>query len=326
MDSACVLVTGGAGYIGSHACKMLAKWGYLPICFDNLSVGHKAAVKWGPFIHADLRDREKLQNVFRKYKPFAVMHFAADALVSESVQNPGKYYENNVFSSLCLLEEMVKAKVQKIIFSSSCATYGIPESAPIFESHPQSPINPYGKSKWMIEQILEDYEKRYHISYAILRYFNAAGADLDSEIGENHKNETHLIPLIIQAVHGLKTCVNVFGSDYPTKDGTAIRDYIHVIDLIDAHLKALEYITKNEKSLKLNLGSGVGYSVLEVINGVKKITKKDFEIKFDHRREGDPPILYASIDNAKQCLNWKPSYSDLETIISSAYRWHKTLL
>jgi UDP-arabinose 4-epimerase len=320
-----VLVTGGAGYIGSHACKALKAAGYLPVTFDNLSVGHRSAVKWGPLIEADLREKKELQKAFIKYKPIAVMHFAACALVEESIKNPGKYYDNNLFSTLTLLEEMVNFGLKKLIFSSSCATYGIPNFTPITEEHPQSPINPYGKTKLMIEQMLEDYDHTYSLKYVALRYFNAAGADLDSEIGENHKIETHLIPLTIKATQDVNSSINVFGIDYPTKDGSAIRDYIHVVDLIDAHLRSLKYLLKEDQSLKLNLGVGKGYSVLEVVDMVKTITKKDFNVKIEKRRAGDPPILYADCSKAKKFLNWEPKYSDLKTIIRSAWKWHEKL-
>lgn len=326
MKGASIIVTGGAGYIGSHACKILNKLGFNPITIDNLSVGHKSAVKWGPFVHADLKDKDALDKTFSKYKPCAVMHFAADALVAESVINPGKYYENNVYSTVVLLEQMVKHNIRNFIFSSSCATYGIPTSSPISEDHPQKPINPYGKSKLMIEEILKDYEHAHGIKFASLRYFNAAGADFEGDTGENHENETHLIPLVIQTAEGLRPFINVYGMDYPTDDGSAIRDYIHVVDLIDAHVKALNYIYEKSSSLMLNLGTGKGISVLEVINTVKKITKKDFKVNFSERRPGDPPILFADSFKAKKIIGWQPKHSDIETIIITAWNWHKSLI
>lgn len=325
MKGPSIIVTGGAGYIGSHACKILKNLGFIPITIDNLSVGHKSAVKWGPLVLADLKDKDTIDKTFSKYKPFAVMHFAADALVAESVANPGKYYENNVYSTVVILQLMAKHKIKNFIFSSSCATYGIPSSTPIVEEHPQKPINPYGKSKLMIEEILKDFEQAYGIRHASLRYFNAAGADPDTETGENHENETHLIPLVIQTAERLRPSISVYGTDYPTKDGSAIRDYIHVVDLIDAHVKALDFISKKDCSLMINLGTGKGISVLEVIETVKKITKKDFKVNFSERRSGDPPILYADSSKAKKILGWEPKLSDLETIILTAWKWHKLL-
>lgn len=320
-----ILVTGGAGYIGSHACKILKMNGYYPIVYDNLSIGHEEAVKWGPLVKGDLRNKRELEKAFEKYSPEAVMHFAANALVYESVKDPGKYYENNLFSTINLLETMVKYKVKYLIFSSTCATYGIPKSIPITEEHQQEPINPYGRSKLMIEQILSDYERAHSLKFAILRYFNAAGADPDLEIGENHKIETHLIPLVIETALNHRKEIEVFGLDYPTPDGSAIRDYIHVIDLIDAHLKALEYLIHKNGSLKLNLGTGKGYSVLEIINEAKKVIKKDFLVKHSSRRDGDPPILLADPSKAKKLLKWTAKNSDLKTIIRTAYGWHQKM-
>lgn len=322
-----IIVTGGAGYIGSHACKMLKKAGYRPITYDNLSVGHKKAVKWGPLVEKDLKDKKALDETFEKYKPLAVMHFAAYALVGESITNPLMYYENNVYSTICLLEAMEKHNVGNIIFSSTCATYGTPKSLPITENTPQIPINPYGQSKLLVEKILEDLAKvNRNFNFAALRYFNAAGADFDGEIGENHKNETHLIPLILKAARKENGSITVFGTDYNTPDGSAIRDYIHVVDLIDAHIKALEYIVKNKTSLKLNLGSGAGYSVLEIIENVKNIIRIDFDLSYGKKREGDPPVLFADISKAKKELGWSPIFSDLKSIISSAWQWEQILL
>ncbi len=320
-----ILVTGGAGYIGSHMCKALKKNGYNPICFDNLSCGHKSAVKWGPFIKGDLRDFNSLKKAFERFPFAAVMHFAANALVGESMSDPLKYYENNVSSTINLLKAMRFYNVGHLIFSSSCATYGIPKEAPITETHPQKPINPYGKSKLMIEEILHDFALAHNISYASLRYFNAAGADIDGEIGEHHKEETHLIPLLVETALGIRPSLQVFGSDYPTKDGSAIRDYIHVEDLADVHLKALQYIFLNNKCVELNVGTGQGYSVLEIIDAAKKLINPSIKISFAPRRAGDPPVLVADNAKVKELLNWSPKHSSLETIINSALVWHKKL-
>lgn len=320
-----ILVTGGAGYIGSHMCKLLSQSGYNPVSFDNLSVGHEKAVKWGPLIRGDLKDKNSIKKAFEDYSFSAVMHFAANALVGESTVNPLKYYENNVTSTINLLSAMIEHKVKYFIFSSTCATYGTPDYTPIDENHPQKPINPYGQSKLMIEQILADAQKANGISYASLRYFNAAGADLDQEIGEHHEIETHLIPLLVETSLGIRPSLDVYGTNYPTNDGSAIRDYIHVLDLADAHLKALEYIFKNKKSICLNLGTGVGFSVIELINAAKKLISKDFKINYAPRREGDPAVLIANNKKAKELLNWSLKYSDLDTIISSALKWHKKL-
>jgi UDP-arabinose 4-epimerase len=315
-----ILVTGGAGYIGSHTCKALAKAGYLPIVYDNLSTGHAYAVKWGPFVQGDLNDKAKLNEAFEIYRPKAVIHFAADALVVESMQNPAKYYRNNVGSTISLLEAMRDNEVKKLVFSSTCATYGSPQFTPITEKHPQLPINPYGKSKLMIEQMLADFETIHGISSVILRYFNAAGADLETEIGENHTPETHLIPSIIQTALSLKKEIVVYGTDFGSSDGSAIRDYIHVQDLANAHVAALK-----APSAAINLGSGKGYSVLEIIDAVQKFCGKALPVRLEGRRAGEPGILTADNTKAKELLNWTPQYSDLSTLIESAWKWHQLL-
>ena len=320
-----ILVTGGAGYIGSHVCKALAKAGFLPIAYDNLSTGHAYAVKWGPFVHADLTDLPKLKETFEKFRPKAVLHFAASALVIESIANPGKYYRNNAHSSLCLLETMRDYQVPYLVFSSTCATYGQPQFVPLTESHPQAPINPYGKSKWMVEQIIADFEKAHGIQAAVLRYFNVAGADLDMEIGENHEPETHLIPTIIQTALGIKEEVVVYGTDFPSKDGSAVRDYIHVADLANAHVLALQYLLSERKSLCVNLGTGTGYSVLEIIDAVQKFCGKSLSVRLERRRIGEPSNLTADNTKAKEILNWSASLSDLPTLIESAWKWHQLL-
>lgn len=317
-----VLVTGGAGYIGSHVCKALHQKGLLPITFDNFSQGHRYAVKWGPCIEGDLLDPKSLKDAFQTYKPAAVMHFAAFALVGESVLHPSKYYRNNVFGTLNLLDACVEHDVKHMVFSSTCATYGASPVVPLSETCPQKPINPYGKSKLFVEEILSDFEKAHGLHSVKLRYFNAAGADFEGEIGENHTPETHLIPLIIQAALEQRPHISVFGTDFPTKDGSCVRDYIHVTDLAEAHLLALFWLMENSESQAVNLGTGNGYSVLEVIKAVQLYGKKLMRVHLEKRREGDPAVLIADNKKAKQILGWEPKYSDLESIIASAWKWH----
>ena len=320
-----ILIVGGAGYIGSHINKELSKKGKKTLILDNLIYGHKEAVKWGEFIEADLNDKEKIRNIFQTYKISAVMHFAAFAYVGESVTNPQKYYQNNVINTINLLDVMIEFNVNNFIFSSTCATYGNPIETPITESHPQNPINPYGQSKLMVEKILSDYSHAYDFNYVALRYFNAAGSDIDCEIGEDHNPETHLIPLILDAALGKREDIKIFGSDYDTKDGTAIRDYIHVTDLADAHILALEYLLKGNKSNIFNLGNGDGYSVAEVIECARKVTKQEIKATKQDRREGDPDTLIGSAQKAKDVLGWNPRYPDLESILQTAWNWHKKL-
>lgn len=317
-----ILIAGGAGYIGSHVNKLLNKKGYKTVVFDNLIYGHMEFVKWGDFILGDLADREQIYNCFRKYPIDAVMHFCAFAYVGESVSDPAKYYVNNVSNTLNLLEAMRKYNVRHFIFSSTCATYGIPSEIPITEETPQRPINPYGRSKLMIEEIIRDYDAAYGIRHINLRYFNAAGADPEGEIGEKHDPETHLIPLTIYAALGISEEIRIFGTDYPTKDGTCIRDYIHVMDLADAHVRALEYLKEREKSDSFNLGNNNGYSVREVIDIVRKVSGKNFKVRESERRKGDPPVLISSSKKAMEILGWRPQYPDIEFIIETAWRWH----
>ena len=321
-----VLVTGGAGYIGSHACKALSAAGYSPVVVDNLAFGHTWAVKWGPMEVGDLLDADFLDRVVRRYEPVAAMHFAAFAYVGESVDDPRKYYRNNVGGSLRLLETLLDHGVHHVVFSSSCTTYGNPERLPIGESHPQSPISPYGASKLMVERMLQDFGAAYGSRHVTLRYFNAAGADPDCEIGEAHDPETHLIPLIIETALGRRPHVQVFGTDYPTPDGTAIRDYVHVTDLADAHVKALEHLLSGGESVSLNLGTGRGYSVDEVIGAVERLIGRDVPVKRVDRRPGDPPALVADATRARAVLQWSPMHSDLSEITRSALRWHETSL
>ncbi len=318
-----ILVTGGAGYIGAHACKALNRIGYTPVTYDNLVYGHRSAVKWGPLEIGDISDRERVEAVIGKYQPIAVMHFAAYAYVGESVKNPSKYYQNNVAGTLKLLEAMRNHSLDKIIFSSTCATYGVPKQIPIPDDHPQHPINPYGRSKLMIEWILHDYAKAYGLKFVSLRYFNAAGADPDTEIGEDHDPETHLIPLVLDVALGSRDKVKIFGTDYNTPDGTCIRDYIHVTDLADAHLCALEFLLKERKSNVFNLGNGDGFSVREVIETASKIADRDIPWEKSNRRLGDPPVLIGSSDKIRTQLGWQPEFQNLDSIIETAWRWRQ---
>ena len=316
-----VLVTGGAGYIGAHACKALSRAGYTPIVYDNLVYGHRESVKWGPLEEGDINDRQRLETVLQKYEPSAVMHFAAYAYVGESVEKPSKYYHNNVAGTLSLLKSMKKCHINHFIFSSTCATYGMPEKIPIEEDHPLYPINPYGRSKLMIEWIINDFTAAYDLKFVSLRYFNAAGADPDGEIGEDHNPETHLIPLILDVAMGKRQHLEVFGTDYDTSDGTCIRDYIHVSDLANAHLLALSYLENGGESVAYNLGNGDGFSVKEVITTARKLTGCEIPCIESKRRPGDPPVLIGSSEKIRRALNWTPKYNKLETIINTAWQW-----
>lgn len=318
-----ILVCGGAGYIGSHINKQLNKEGYETIVFDNLIYGHREAVKWGIFEEGDLSNTEDIERVFSKYQIDAVFHFAAYAYVGESVGEPEKYYFNNVVNTLNLLKVMRKHNCKRIIFSSSCATYGEPRKVPITEEMEQNPINPYGATKLIVERIFKDYQKAYGLEFVVLRYFNAAGADPEGEIGECHIPETHLIPLVLEAARGKRPYIKVFGTDYETKDGSCIRDYIHVSDLASAHLLALHYLEKGGESDFFNLGNEQGTSVLEVIDSVKRVTGKSFDVVFAERRSGDPAILVGSSKKAQRVLGWKPNYGDINTIVEHAWEWHK---
>ncbi len=315
-------MTGGAGYIGSHVCKALYHAGFLPITYDNLSTGHAWAVQWGPLEVGDLRDAARLTEVFRKWQPAAVLHFAALAEVGQSMQDPLLYYHHNLTASLSLFHIMRTFEVNTIVFSSSCAIYGLPQEIPIPENHPQQPINPYGHSKIMGEQILHDLQTIHGWKVAILRYFNAAGADAEGQIGEAHHPESHLIPRVIQTALGLYPHLEIFGEDYPTQDGTAIRDYIHVEDLASAHRKALEKLLQEPPQwLPLNLGTGQGYSIRHVIQMVEKISQKKIPCRSALRRPGDPPVLIAHAQRARDLLEWQPLHS-LESMIASALTWH----
>lgn len=320
-----VLVLGGAGYIGSHMCKMLFKHHHEVVVLDNLSTGHRAAVKWGPLIKADILDKTALEQVFIEQGPFdLVMHFCAKSLVGESVQNPALYYLNNVTGTLNLLDAMVKTGHNKLVFSSTAAVFGIPETEFIDEKQPRNPINPYGQSKKMVEDILQDYYQAYGLSSVCLRYFNACGADPDGEIGERHEPETHLIPNILKSVRDAKAAgLKVFGDNYPTVDGTCIRDYIHINDLAEAHLAAGRYIEQNAGAHRFNLGNGNGFSVLEVIRASEQVVGKKIAYEVVEARAGDPAKLVADASLAKQVLGWQPSYTDLPQILQTAWNWHK---
>jgi UDP-glucose 4-epimerase len=320
-----ILVVGGAGYIGSHLNKEISEQGIKTVIFDNLSYGHEDFVKWGTFEQGDLGNIKDIRSVFRKYPIEAVMHFAAFTYVGESVEDPQKYYLNNVKNTLNLLQVMLEENVKYFVFSSTCATYGNPVEIPITEKHPQNPINPYGRGKLMVETVLKDYSNAYGLKYASLRYFNAAGADPDAEIGELHDPETHLIPLVLDVAAGKREDVKIFGTDYDTPDGTCIRDYIHVTDLAEAHILALEYLQNGGKSDVFNLGNGNGFSVKEVIETARKITGKDIKAVEADRRPGDPPVLVGSSSKAKETLNWNPKYDELSKIIETAWKWHENL-
>ncbi|HUK61285.1 MAG TPA: UDP-glucose 4-epimerase GalE [Stellaceae bacterium] len=317
-----ILVTGGAGYIGSHAAKALARAGYEPVSYDNLGRGHRTAVRWGPLVEGDLADRALLVATLRRHKIAAVMHFAAFAYVGESVEQPALYFRNNVANSLSLLEAMDEAGVRHIVFSSTCATYGLPDQMPIAEDAPQRPVNPYGESKLMIERMLHWLGPARGLRHVALRYFNAAGADPAGEIGEDHDPETHLIPLVLMAALGRRAAIDIYGTDYPTPDGTAIRDYIHVQDLADAHVLALAHLLKGGDSVALNLGTGSGHSVRAVIEAAERVTGRAIARRETARRPGDPPILVADARKAKAVLGWTPQLSGLDDIIASAWAWH----
>ena len=319
--TASVLVTGGAGYIGSHACKALAAAGYLPVSYDNLVYGHEWAAKWGPLERGDIGDADRLREVMRQYSPLAVMHFAAFAYVGESVTDPALYYRNNVTGALTLLDVMRETGVQRLVFSSTCATYGNPVHVPMREDHPQAPINPYGRTKWMIEQAMQDYAAAYGLRAVALRYFNAAGADPEAETGEDHDPETHLIPLVLQAAAGVRPHITVFGEDYDTPDGTCIRDYIHVSDLADAHVLALDHLETAPGFDAFNLGNGNGFSVREVIQTAEGVVGKSIPTRIGPRRAGDPPRLVGDATRARELLGWQRRLTDLETIIATAWRW-----
>lgn len=317
-----VLVTGGAGYIGSHTCKALAEAGYLPLAYDNLEHGHRWAVRWGPLIEGDFGDIASVRRVLVDYEVSAVIHFGGYCYVGESMMHPGKYFHNNTSNTLALLEAMRSVEVMKIVFSSTCATYGMPARLPMSEDDPQSPINPYGESKLVVEKMLRWWETAYGLKWVALRYFNAAGADSDGTIGEDHDPETHLIPLAMQAALGKRAHLNVFGADYPTRDGSAVRDYVHVADLADAHVRALRMLEAGGASGAFNLGTGAGHSVREVIAMVEGVSGRRVPVQDAPRRAGDPPELVADARLAMSMLDWHPRNSSLRRIVESAWHWH----
>ncbi|WP_319781094.1 UDP-glucose 4-epimerase GalE [Maridesulfovibrio sp.] len=318
-----LLVCGGAGYIGSHMTRMIAESGHDVTVFDNLSTGHAEALKWGKFVQGDLRNPADLEKVFAESKYDAVFHFSGLIVVSESVEKPYEYYDNNVTGTLNLLQAMRKYGVDKFVFSSTAAVYGDPVMDIITEDHPLKPLNPYGRTKLQVEEILQDYAVAYGLDSVCFRYFNAAGAHPDSAIGEAHSPETHLIPNILLSCIDQGRRLKIFGNEYPTPDGTCVRDYIHILDLCDAHLKAINFMSKNKGAHSFNLGNGKGFSILEVIKSSSEVIGKDIEFDYEPARAGDSPRLVADSSKAAKILNWKPEYADLRDIIETAYRWHK---
>ena len=321
-----ILVTGGAGYIGSHTVLALKQAGYSVLILDNLVYGHRDLVEQVlkvELIEGDTGDRDLLDKLFKSRNIAAVMHFSAYAYVGESVSDPAKYYRNNVIGTITLLEAMLAASVKKFVFSSTCATYGVPEIVPIPEDHPQNPINPYGATKLMVERILSDFSEAYDFKSVRFRYFNAAGADPQGNLGEDHNPETHLIPLVLQTALGKRESISIFGTDYPTDDGTCVRDYIHVSDLADAHVLGLEYLLKGGDSTFFNLGNSNGFSVKEIIEAARLITGKDIKAVECDRRPGDPPALIGSAEKARKILGWQPQYTSIKDIMTHAWEWHQ---
>ena len=321
-----ILVTGGAGYIGSHTVLALKQAGYEVLILDNLVYGHRDLVEQVlkvELIEGDTGDRDLLDKLFKSRNIAAVMHFSAYAYVGESVSDPAKYYRNNVIGTITLLEAMLAASVKNFVFSSTCATYGVPEIVPMPEDHPQNPINPYGATKLMVERILSDFSEAYDFKSVRFRYFNAAGADPQGLLGEDHNPETHLIPLVLQTALGKRESISIFGTDYPTSDGTCVRDYIHVSDLADAHVLGLEYLLKGGDSTFFNLGNGNGFSVKEIIEAAKLVTGKDIKAVECDRRPGDPPALIGSAEKARKILGWQPKYTYIKDIMSHAWEWHQ---
>lgn len=318
-----VLVTGGAGYVGSHCCKAFQQAGWTVVVYDNLSRGWRDLVRYGDMIEGDILDRASLDSAIAAVKPDAIAHFAAFSYVGESVTQPGIYYRNNTMGTVSILDAMVAAGIDKLIFSSTCATYGVPERMPLVETTPQNPINPYGWSKLFVEKILDDYDRAHGLKSVKLRYFNAAGADFETEIGERHEPETHLIPIALQGQLRDGFDLTIFGDDFDTRDGTCVRDYIHVMDLADAHLRALDYLQAGNASDVFNLGTGTGTTVLEIVEAVERVSGAPVARTIGPRREGDPPALVASADKARDILGWEPRHSDIDTIINTAWNWHQ---
>lgn len=317
-----VLVAGGAGYIGSHTCKALAEHGFTPVTLDNLVYGHRDAVRWGPWVEGDVADVRLVEQTLREHRIDAIVHFAAFAYVGESMQQPEKYFHNNVVNTLRLLHTALGSGVRHVVFSSTCAVYGVPEAIPIREEQPKNPVNPYGESKLFVERALHWLGTAHGLRWMALRYFNAAGADPDGELGERHEPETHLVPLVLQAALGRRSSVEIFGTDYPTPDGTAIRDYIHVTDLAEAHVRALEHLISDGESMALNLGTGKGSSVRDVIAAAERCAERPVPVREAARRAGDPPLLVADPTRAREVLDWTPHYSRLEQIVATAWRFH----
>ena len=313
-----VLVTGGAGFIGSHTAKLLAGSGFEPVVYDNLSTGNRASVRWGPFVHGDILDTAHLGRTISRYEPDAVIYFAASAYVGESVEDPSKYYRNNIVGTQSLLDACIQSRLEKVIFSSSCATYGVPAHLPIGEQTPQRPINPYGRTKLVGEQMLHDYAAAYGLRHVALRYFNACGADPEGEIGERHDPETHLIPRALMAAAGRIPVLEVFGDDYETGDGTCVRDYIHVADLAHAHILAVNHLAAGGRSLAVNVGTGRGTSIREILAAIARLTGREVPVRIHPRRAGDPPALYADPGLAQSELGFSARYSDLDTIVRTA--------
>jgi UDP-glucose 4-epimerase len=320
-----ILVAGGAGYIGSHTCLDLYGKGFTPIVYDNLSNGHAEFVKWGPLEVGDIRDRRRLDDVLKKYKPQAIVHFAAAIEVGASVRDPGAYYDNNVAGTITLMRAAQAAGIDKFVFSSTCATYGVPSSVPMNEAHAQMPINPYGRSKLIVEQILQELDRYQGFRSCILRYFNAAGADPEGRIGEWHSPETHAIPIAMDAALGRRPYFQIMGTDYDTRDGSCVRDFVHVLDLADAHTRAIEHLLNKGTSQALNLGTGRGTTVLELVETVRTIVGKSFDVRYGPRREGDSPVLVADNALARRMIGWSPRH-DLRSIIDTAWNWHANYL
>lgn len=316
-----VLVTGGAGYIGSHACKALAKAGYQPVCYDDLSHGHRRAVRWGPLVEGSIADAACLDQAFARYRPRVIMHFAGLMVAGESVREPARYYRNNVVGTLTLLEAMRRHGVDRIVFSSTAAVYGIPRELPMTEAHPTNPINPYGSSKLACERMLQDFAAAYGLRSIAFRYFNAAGADPDGETGEDHMPETHLVPLVLEAAAGQRPFVPVFGNTYPTRDGTCLRDYIHVCDLAQAHVLGLRRLQSSAGAAVFNLGNGEGFTVLEVVEAARRVTGAPIPLRIEPPRPGDPPSLLADSRLARAELGWRPDYPELEVQLRHAWNW-----
>ncbi len=319
-----ILVTGGAGYIGSHACKALKQAGYTPVTYDNLVTGWEDAVKFGPFERGDLADRARLDEVFARYKPAAVMHFAALSQVGEAMSEPGRYWRNNVAGSLTLIEAAVAAGCLDFVFSSTCATYGEHDNVVLDEDTPQEPLNAYGASKRAVEDILRDFEAAYGLRAVIFRYFNVAGADPEAEVGEHHRPETHLIPVMLEAIDGTRPALTVHGTDYDTPDGTCIRDYVHVCDLVDAHVLGLKWLEQDKGSRVFNLGTGSGFSVMQVIEQSRSVTNREVPYQTGPRRAGDATKLVSGSVRAEEELGWTPKRSTLGQMIADAWRWHQT--